>query len=300
MSPKTALVMRATGFQGRGAIKHLISTQWHVHALVSDISSDRALALKTFGDNVTLYQGNWTDPSSIKAAMKDCQALVLNQMPSFTDNSEVQEAQIILDIAKAAGVKRVVFPTTLPLNNPNIRKELKESMVAPAVLNKSDVEKLVKASGLTWTILRPCYFLSNLLSPLVYWMYPEFKDRKFVNAYGPDCVLVLVDPDDIGAFIAAAFEDPIKFNKQTVTVVGELMRVDVMLKELERVSGQPIEAVYLTPEEIEKAKDNPFIAGHKLCIGLEKFVDLEKVKSWGVPLTKLSEFLEKHKSELTS
>jgi uncharacterized protein YbjT (DUF2867 family) len=299
MTSKTLLVMRATGAQGRGAIKHLVNSGWNVHALVTDISSDRAIALQSFGPSVTLHEGTWTDPASIAIAMKGCQALLLNQMPSFTDDSEVREARVVLDIAKVVGVQHVVFPSTLPLNNPNIREELKDSPVAPAVLNKGDVEGLVKNSGITWTLLRPGYFLTNLLPPMVYGMYPEFKDgRKFLNSYGPDCVLTLVDPDNTGAFVTAVFEDPKRFGGQTVTVVGENMRVDDMLENWEEASGRPIEVIYRTPEETEKAKSNPYVAGHLVCIGLNKYVDMEEVKSWGVPLTSFAEFLEKHKNEI--
>jgi uncharacterized protein YbjT (DUF2867 family) len=298
MSHTTALVMRATGAQGSGAIKHLVKFGWHVHAVVTDASSDRAIALQSFGPNVTLHQGTWTDPASMENAMRGCLALFLNQMPSFTDDFEVCEARVVLDIAKAVGVQHVVFPSTLPLCNPNVREELKDSPVAPAVLNKGDVEELVKASGITWTLLRPGYFLTNLLPPIVYGMYPEMKDRKFLNSYGPDCVLTLVDPDDIGAFVAAAFQDSKKFGGQTVNVVGEKTRVDDMLKKLEEFSGRLIDVVYRTSEETEKAKGNPYVAGHLLCIGLDKYVDMEEVKRWGVPLTSFAQFLEKHKKEL--
>ena len=299
MSTKTALVIRATGAQGKGAIKHLISTGWHVHALVTDASSDRAIALKSLSPNITLYQGTWKDPASIETAAKGCQALFLVQLPSFVEQSEVAEANTILNIAKGAGVQHVVFSTSMSLNNPNVREDVKDSVVATSVIQKADVEELVKSSGLTWTLLRPGYFLTNFLPPLIYGMFPEFKDRKFVNSYGPDCVLPLVDPDDIGAFIVAAFEDPKKFGGKSVTVVSENMRVDDMLKELERASGQKIEVVYRTPEETEKVKDHPFVASQITCRSLHQWVDFEEVKSWGVPLTTVAQFLEKHKDELS-
>lgn len=298
MPAKTVLIMRATGAQGRGAIQHLSQHGWQVHALVTDITSDRALALKALGDNITLYQGTWRDPASIEAAIEGCQSVLLIQMPSFGDDAEVQEAKLILKLAKAAGVQHVVFPTTMPLNNPNIREELEGSTVAPAVLNKGDVEDVIRVSGLTWTFLRPGFFLTNLLPPIVHAFYPEFKDRRFVNSYGPDCVLPLVDPDDIGAFIAAAFEDPAKFGEKIVSIAGELVRVDDMLRLLAKASGKPIDVVYRTAEETEKNKSNPFIAGHLVCIGLDKYVDMEEVKSWGVPLTSYAQFLEKHKEEI--
>ncbi|KAF1935244.1 hypothetical protein EJ02DRAFT_361966, partial [Clathrospora elynae] len=163
---------------------------------------------------------------------------------------------------------------------------------------KGDVEDIVKAGGMTWTLLRPGYFLTNLLPPVVYWMYPEFKDRKFFNSYEADSVLKLVDPDDIGAFATAAFEDPKKFGGHIVNVVGENMRVDDMLNELEKASGQSITAIYQTEGETDSAKGERFVAGHIVCIGLDRYVDLEKVKSWGVPPTSFKQFLEKHRYEI--
>jgi uncharacterized protein YbjT (DUF2867 family) len=298
MSVKTALVMRATGVQGKGAISHLIRSGWNIHALVADASSDRAMAVRSLGKQVRLIQGTWKDPSTIAIALEGCQALLLNQMPSFGDNAEQEEARVVLQLAKEAGVKHVIFPTTLPLNNPNVREDIKTSAVAPAVLNKGDVEELVKASGLTWTLLRPGFFLTNLLAPLVHFMYPNMKEGKLVNSYGPDCIMTLVDPDDIGAFVAAAFDDPGRFGGQVVTVVGENMRFDDMMKEFSEASGTPFEIVYRTAEETEKEKDSPFVAGQAICIGLDKYVDLDKVKSWGIPLTSFKQFLEKHKHEL--
>ncbi|KAJ4378098.1 hypothetical protein N0V83_000930 [Neocucurbitaria cava] len=300
MSSKTALVMRATGSQGRATIKHLLNTGWKVHALVSDASSDRAMSVKTLGDNITLYQGTWKDPASIEAAVKECQALFLVQLPSFTDDSEKQEARTVMAIAKTAGVQHVVFPTSLPLNKPNVREEFNGSPAAQAVLNKGEVEEIVKASGLTWTLIRPGFFSTNFLPPLIYWMFPDFKDRKFVNSYGPDCVLPLVDPDDIGAFIAAAVNDPNKFASQIVTAVSENKRVDDILKDLEKAYGYPIDVVYRTPEETEAVKSNPFAASQVSLIGLDKWVNWDEVKSWGVPLTTFTQFLEKHKDDFVS
>lgn len=297
MSSKTALVMRATGAQGKGAVRHLISAGWTVRAFVTDASSERALALKTLEDSVELYQGSWKDPLSLQHAVQGCQALFLNQLPSFTDDAEIQEAKVVLDIAKKFDVKHIVFPSTVPLNNPNFREHLKDNAVAPAVVNKADVEELVKASGMTWTLLRPGFFMTNLLPPLIYWMYPEMKERKFVNSYGPDCVLGLVDPDDVGAFTAAAFEDPNTFGGRVATIVGQNMRVDDLVKELRNATGADIEVVYRTAEESEKCKSNPFIAGHLLCKELDHFVDMDEVQRWGVPLTKLHQFVAKHKDE---
>jgi uncharacterized protein YbjT (DUF2867 family) len=298
MAKKTALVTRATGVQGKAAIAHLVNSGWTVRALVSDTSSDRAVDLKSFGEQVILQQGTWRDLSTIEAVIKGCHALVFVQLPSFTDDAELQEAHVVLNLAKDAGVEHVVFPSSLVLNNPNAAEELKGLSAAPAVLNKADVEELVKSSGLTWTLLRPGYFLTNLLPPLVYWMYPDMRDGRLVNSYGPDCVLTLVDPDDIGAFVAAALNDPNKFGGKTITVVSENMRFANMIEKFSEACGRQIEVVYRTPEETEKEIASPFVSGQVLCKGLDKLVDMENIKNWGIPLTSFDQFLEKHKHEL--
>lgn len=298
MPEPTALVMRATGAQGRGTIKHLLRKGWHIHAMVSDKSSDRAKALGILSSNIRLYEGDWKDPKAIEAAMQGCKTLFLNQMPSFTDDAEVQEARTVLNIAKDLGVSHVVFASTLPLNNPDIREELKGSPVAAAVLNKGDVEEVVKSSGVSWTILRPAVFMTNFLPPLIHYLRPEFKDRKFVNSYGPDCVLPLVDPDDIGAFVAAAMTDSEKFASQTVTVSGENMRVYKILQRLQVAYGFPIEPVYRSLEETHANRTNPYIAGDLLCLRLDKLVEIEHVRNWGIPATSFDAFLDKHSADL--
>jgi uncharacterized protein YbjT (DUF2867 family) len=298
MSDKSILVMRATGVQGRGAVSHLVKDGWNVRALVSDTTNERAAAIKSLGSQVSLHQGSWQDPSTIEAALKGCQALVLNQMPSFGDDGELQEARLVLKLAKEAGVQHVVYSSSLFLSNPNIKQDIGHLSGAAAVLGKAEVEELVRSCGMTWTLLRPGYFNTNLFPPLVHYIFPEAKEGKFVNSYGPDCVMTLVDPDDIGAFVAAAVGGSAKFGSQTITVVGENLRFNDMMNEFSKACGHQFEVVYRTPEETERDIASPFISGHVMCIGVDKFVDMDEIKKWGVPLTSFKQFLEKHKHEL--
>lgn len=61
---KTALVIRATGSQGKAVVKHLAQSGWNVHASVSDVSAERAVALRKFGDSVSLHKGALSDTAS--------------------------------------------------------------------------------------------------------------------------------------------------------------------------------------------------------------------------------------------
>ncbi|KAF2799545.1 NAD(P)-binding protein [Melanomma pulvis-pyrius CBS 109.77] len=295
MSHKTALVIRATGSQGKAVTEHLLKAGWAVHALVRDPEDARALALKKIG--ASLHKGELSDKSSVEAALVGCTAVFLNQMPSLTDRSaETREAGAALDAAKKAGAEFVVHSTTLPLNDPNIKEKLEKSIVAPAILDKGDVEKLVKASGIPFAIIRPGYFMTNLIGPLSSYAFPDLASGKFLTSFETDTVLPLVDTYDIGAIAAAVFEDQPRYAGKTISFAGEKLGIQDIVKELSIVAGKEVEVVFRTEEETAKeSATNPFIAGQTLSIGLHKLVDIEEVKKLGVPLTSFRQFLEKHK-----
>jgi uncharacterized protein YbjT (DUF2867 family) len=294
MSSKTALVLRATGSQGKGVVQHLVKSDWKVHALVSDPSAERALALQQFG-NVSLYKGTLGDHASIEAAIAGTDAVFLVQIPSWTDDSETRDAHAILALAKAAGVKHIVHSTQIMLNDPDLRDHLPSPMMAPVLTGKLDVEELVRTSGLTYTFLRPAWFMTNIVAPIADMLYPGLSEGKFTNSYTPDTIITAVDTDDVGAFAVAAFNDPQKFSGKAITVVSELITVASMLAEIERVSGKKLDIHYRTAEETEKEANNVFVLGQKMTIGLEKWVDMDEVKSFGIPLTSFKEFLEKNR-----
>lgn len=299
MSTKTALVIRATGSQGKATAAHLLKSGWSVNALVKDPEDARALAIGDLG--AKLYKGTLSDPSSIEAAIQGCSALFLNMMPSFTDlDAEAREAASILELAKRVGVNHVVHSTSLGLSDPDIESKVSGSIVAPAMLGKLAVERLVQESGIPWTILRPSYFMSNLTMPLVAYMYPDLQQGRFITSFKPDTVLPLIDPDDIGAFAAAAIVNPEKYSSNTIVVSGENITVENVIKEIEGATGKKIDVHYRTDEETaeEIKKDNPMTTGQLTTIGMDKLFDMKEVRAWGVPLTRFQTFLENNRDSL--
>ncbi|KAF1978491.1 NAD(P)-binding protein [Bimuria novae-zelandiae CBS 107.79] len=293
--PKTALVTRATGSQGKSVVKHLAKSGWNVHAFVSDSTSERAIALKVFSERVSLYQGSLSDTASIEAAIKGCDAVFLAQMPSWTDDSETREAGILLDTAKAADVTHFAVSTQLGLSHSDVEKIFNHPVLAPAVTGKIAVEKLVRKSGIPWTAIRAGWFNTNVTLPVVDMMYPGLSEGKFVTSYTLDLVIPTVDPDDIGAFTAMIFNNPDKYTGKPVDVVSENLTVAEIVAELERASGKKLDVHYRTPEENEKEANNPFVLGQLVMKNLEGLADMDEMKSHGVPLTSFRQFLEKNK-----
>ena len=295
---KTALVFRPTGSQGKAVVKHLASSGWNVRAFIPDPLSERALALKYLGNNISLFKGTLDDLTAMDTAMEGCDAIFLVQMPSWTDDSETRDAANIIRAAKAAGIEHIVVSTLLGIDRANIADIFSHPIIAPVVDGKVKVEKLVRESGLQWTFLHPGWFNTNVTLPVVNIQYPGLSQGKLVCSYQPQWAVGTVDPDDIGAFAAMVFNDPRKFSGSIIDVLSEIVTVEDIFKEIERATGKKIEVHYRTAEENQTAFDNPYAIGQSLMKDLEPFLDIEKARSYGIPLTTFRQFLKKNKESV--
>ncbi|KAI3317094.1 NAD(P)-binding protein [Xylariaceae sp. AK1471] len=292
-------VCAATGTQGEAVVRKLCEVGWKARATVRNPDSPTARALKALG--VELTPGDWDNSSALETAMTGCKMLFLNLI-SFTDLiSEKAVAKRILDIAKAAGVKHVVYSTSAAVSHLDEIKDLdKHSIAAGVMRSKRDIEKMVMEAGFeAWTILRPGHFMANFLLPKAV-RYPELVQKNtWTTAMIPSTKIALIDQDDIAKFAVAAFQDQKRFHRQEITIASELLTPGEMLSRLGTASGRPMKAVFYTEEEIEERKKTDlFIQGQLMMKAVERFVDLEEVNKWGIPMGTFEEFLERHAEEV--
>ncbi|KAE8374443.1 hypothetical protein BDV26DRAFT_269917 [Aspergillus bertholletiae] len=300
MSTSTFFVCGATGTQGGAVINHLLKAGAKVHAVTRNIDAPAAKNLQSRG--VHLTQGDFTDPETLKQNTKGCTAVFLCLMPDLRVlNSEVHQAENILSAAKEAGIKHVIYSSGFSVNEPQRLKHWNpNSLVAKMLLNKQTVENKVRTAGFEyWTILRPGNFMSNYLQPLVQ-MYPGFVQTGVWNtALLPETQLPMVDPNDIGAFGAAALFDPVRFHEKEIEIASEFMHVADVVEALSRATGRDLKAVFLTQEEAEQqAALNPFIDGQLLARDMAQYVDLEEVRAWKLPLGTFGEFLTREEERV--
>jgi uncharacterized protein YbjT (DUF2867 family) len=298
MSTPQILVLRATGAQGVGVLKNLQRHGIKARAYVSDASSTRAQALSQYGAEA--HEGTLRDRQALEKALSGCTGLFLNQMPSFTDDTETREARLILELALKAGIKHVVHSTSLGVPR---KASFEQSITNAAVVGNADVEVLVKASEIRhWTILRGGYFDTNFLGFASQFMFPELaKEKKFVCSYKPDTLLPLVDPYDIGAFAVAAFIEPERFHQQVIPVVAEKRTVEQVVRDLSAAAGRDIQAIYRTDAETEElGKTNPIVAAAKWMFNLHEEADIEGIKQWGVSMTTFPEFLQNERQAVVT
>lgn len=71
------------------------------------------------------------------------------------------------------------------------------------------------------------------------------------------------------------------------------------MKKLSAGTGRDLRIIELSDEQIEaQKKANPFIMGQLIMRNMKDMVDIEDVKSWGVPLSTFDAFVERERQSI--
>ncbi|WUR11040.1 NmrA/HSCARG family protein [[Empedobacter] haloabium] len=175
----TILVTGATGNVGRNVVAQLVQRGATVRALVRNPASANLPA------GVEVVQGDMLDVDSLRRAFEGVSTLfLLNAVVP----DEVTQALITLNVARQAGVQRVVYLSVLHSDR---------YVNVPHFAGKFAVERMIEQMGFSATILRPAYFMDNDLTVkdaiTSYGVYP-----MPIGAQG----LAMIDARDIGEIAA--------------------------------------------------------------------------------------------------
>lgn len=139
----TILVTGATGRVGRHVVDQLVARNADVRVLVRDP------AKANFGANVEVVQGEMLDIDALRPAFSGVRTLFLLNAVA---GDEFTQAIIALNIAREAGVERVVYLSVFDAD---------QAVNVPHFAVKFGAERMLEAMGFSATILRPAYFIDN-------------------------------------------------------------------------------------------------------------------------------------------
>ncbi len=143
------LVAGATGQTGRRLVKELTSRGHHAIALVRESSDTSVLP-----ENVEQRKGDLEKLNDDVCA--GCDAVVFaagaggSSGPEMTDAIDRDGAKRLVDLAAKANVRRFVMLSSVGAGDPD-----PDSKLAHYLQAKHDADEHLKASGLTYSILRP-------------------------------------------------------------------------------------------------------------------------------------------------
>ncbi|CAK7226445.1 hypothetical protein SBRCBS47491_006234 [Sporothrix bragantina] len=288
-------VAGVTGCQGGAVVHHALKRGWTIHGLARNPESGAAVALAAQG--VQLTQGGYDDTAALESAMEGCTAVFIALAPNFADlTAEERWATSILAVAKAAGIQTVVVSTGIGSGNPKQLTGWEEgSLIARVMQNKQRIEEIVTSSGIAnWTVLRPGFFMANFLVPKVA-MYPGFRETGvWTTALLESTRLPLVDDLDIGAFAVEALARPDEFRGKTIAIGYDVRTPTQVMRVLSAATGRKLEAKFMDDDELDKAKaTNPVIGGYLMMRDMVNLVDIDEVKSYGIPMGTFEEYVQR-------
>lgn len=184
------LVTGATGNIGRELIMQLAQTGKPVRALVRN-KAKAAQMFQAFS-NIELAEGDIAKPSTLPAVLEGVESAFL-LTPS--DYRQVDLQGTFVNASKEAGVKHIVKLSVVGA-----------APDAPAQLMRwhAQCEKLLEASGVGWTHLRPHVFYQ-------YWLqliYPIMMSGGFYASLAANVALPAIDVRDIAAVAVSCLTEP--------------------------------------------------------------------------------------------
>ncbi|MGX4801521.1 SDR family oxidoreductase [Bradyrhizobium guangdongense] len=141
----TILVIGATGRVGRHVVEQLVKRDAKVRVLTRDPAKADVPA------GVEIAKGDLLDIEALRAAFSGVRTLFLL---NAVTGDEFTQAIITLNIAREAGVERVVYQSVFDADG---------AVNVPHFAVKSGAERMLARMGFSATILRPSYFIDNEL-----------------------------------------------------------------------------------------------------------------------------------------
>ncbi|MFF0470926.1 NAD(P)H-binding protein [Micromonospora zamorensis] len=227
----TILITGANGTVSREVLRELAGEQ-PVRALVRDMSRTPRL------DGVDYVVGDLDRPATLTPAFEGVTTLWLLTPLGPTAPSQSMNA---VWAARQAGVRHIVRLSAIGAAHDAPTRNGRLHALSDAELQES---------GIPWTILRPSFFMQNLLGS---------KAGEHLYGLFGDARVGLIDARDIAAAGAAILAAPERHEGRIYTPTGpESITLHQVAEDIARTLGQPVRYVPQSPEE---ARDNLLRAG---------------------------------------
>lgn len=294
------LVTGATGAQGGAVVDALLNAGRGVRALVRDPASARARDLAARG--VQLVQGDFDDIRAIRASVDGASGVFSMQNPvqAADLDSEDRAAANLVQAAAAAKVEMFVHTSVARAGDHTAFSGWSEGRWSPHYwTSKAAANDRVRSGSLAhWVILKPAFMMDNFIPPKSYKMYPQLSGGSIVTALGPQDRLDVIAAADIGRMAAAAFADPIRFDRHEIDLAAESLTMSEIAETLTRVTGTAVHARHLDLDAVVAAGTHAGVAENQAWASVEGYrVDLERATRYGLDLQSFENWALDHRDE---
>ncbi len=226
-SDKTVLITGATGRQGGAAIRHMLPKGWKLRALT--FKADSAAVQRLTDQGIEVVRGDLEDPASLERAARGVYGVYsVQDFWAVGAKREVQQGKNIADAAMKAGVEHFVYSSVGGVD----RKSGIDHWES-----KWQVENYIRKLGLPATMIRPAAFMENYYIDQV---EIGILKGKLMDPIRADKPYQTIASNDIGAFIALAFERPKEFIGLEPEIAGSELTNPEAAQVFSRVLGKQV------------------------------------------------------------
>ncbi|WP_438446477.1 SDR family oxidoreductase [Gorillibacterium sp. sgz5001074] len=183
-SVNNALITGITGNVGLYAAQELHRQGYQVTGAVTSPEHAR----QKLGEAYRLVRFDFREPATYAEALDGVDRIFLMRPPALSDPGQLAP---FVAAAKARGVRHVVFLSLLGIEKNPFPPHAK-------------IEKLLAASGMAYTFLRPSFFMQNLTGPHL----EDIRDRNDVFVPAGRAPVSFIDTRDIGEAVARILMNP--------------------------------------------------------------------------------------------
>ncbi|KAJ7351956.1 NAD(P)-binding protein [Mycena albidolilacea] len=243
-------VVGATGAQGGSVIKALSESDrpYRIRGFTRDVTKATSQALKNQGVEmiaVNLVAENREQVYKVFAGA-DYVFLVTNYWEHLDMQREIAEGKMLIDAAKTAGVKGIVWSGLVSPKKISGGKYTEVHQFE----GKAIVTEYGRASGVPFvTVQAGLYASSFLKNPMMLAKQPDetYAVRWLV---GPKTIVPVIDAEnDYGLYVRRVLEQPVFPDGTDVSTSGEEITVEEMARQLAEVTGKKVVFQQITKEE---------------------------------------------------
>ncbi len=284
------LVVGSTGLLGSEIVRQLREQNHPVRALVRKTSAPEKVArLKSLG--ATTVEGDLTDKTSLVAGCQGIETVittatsVASQIPGDSIPKIDQMGQLqLVEAAMESKVRQFIY----------VSYSRYFSTDCTLTTAKRTVEQRIVGSGMSYTILRPSYFMELWLSPFVGFDYPNNQARIYGNGQNPISWISFLD---VARFAVEAINHPAARN--TILELGgpDRLSPNDVVKVFEKATGKSFHVDYVPVEALQAQKvgtDDPLqqsFAALMLDYASGHPIDMQQtLKSFPMSLTSVRDY----------
>ena len=238
------LVTGATGSQGGATARELLARGHKVRVMTRNPDGPAAKTLATSGAEVV--PGDLDDAASLEHALEGAWgAYALQNTWEAGVEGEEEQGKRFAQLAAQAGIEHFVYASVASAD---------QQTGIPHFDNKGRIEETVRSLDFpSFTIVRPVFFMENLVSP---WFKPGIDDGQIQMGVAPETVVQMIAVADIGKYGRLAFEEHEKLNGRAIDIAGDELTIPKAASLISAAAGRTITHFQVPIEEVRKVSED--------------------------------------------